>query len=57
MPVQYKEFVYNYNIEAKNLVNWLEEKDDDGWEFVGFLPREYSGEAWKHIIQCIFRKK
>lgn len=57
MPIEYREFIYDYMIETVTLVEWLRTKDDDGWEFIAFCPKDFSGLAWNHIVQCIFRKK
>ena len=57
MPVIYSDVVYDYRTESLSFSEWLNKKDDEGWEFVTFCPRDYSGLAWNHIVMCIFRKK
>lgn len=56
MPVEYIEFIFDYRIDG-SIIDWLKSKDDDGWEFVTFCPKDFSGVAWNHIVQCIFRRK
>lgn len=56
MPTEYNEFKYDFRIDLP-FNEWLQTKDDENWEFVATLPRDYSNLAWNHIIQCIFRRK
>lgn len=56
MPVEYSNVVYDFRIDVP-LAAWLKAKDDQGWEFIAFCPKDYSNLAWQHIVMCIFRRK
>ena len=59
MPVEYGQFTYNYKNEVVSLPEWLKSKDDEGWEFISFIPKDYSGTQMmaNNIVKGIFRKK
>ncbi len=54
MPTQYGEFEYDYRVDG-SFTDWLETKDDDGWELVSII-RMRSDRVNYHICSCVFRK-
>lgn len=55
MAIQYGQFTYDYKVDGV-FIEWLEAKDDDGWELVDTMLQSSVGPN-QMICLCIFRKK
>lgn len=54
MAVQYGEFKYDHHTDGI-FIDWLESKDDDGWELVCIMEQSAVIEG-KYTCICVFRK-
>ena len=61
MAVQYEQFSYSIQVNS-SFTTWLEDKDNDGWEFVSIISQAIQNQKATTVEEylncvCIFRKK
>jgi len=56
MPTIFQDFLYDYRVDG-SLSDWLKAKDDDGWELVTYMGKNYANYQDRFICSFVFKKK